>query len=183
MPDKNHDAFSRLYQEQLAFLETFPAARNELLDFHYKDRLDDYLTAIDGFSGRKLFITAKSGNEAASLIRRSLLLSDVVLFSVDSFIGSPKLALLPISDDVSSPVLGLSSVIDPKGRQAVAPAAVFMTGALVSMLAAEEKGERTELLGASWSGQDAKNWERTMFVRLAEELKSLLLVRKPQTQI
>jgi hypothetical protein len=171
MPKDIYTTFSRLHRAQSALIGTFPEARTELLDFHYKDQLDQYLAAIDGFKGRKLLITAESEKEAASLIRRSLLLSDLVLFSVDSFIGHPALALLPISDQMASPVLGASEMLDPStGRRTFATSQVFMAGMGLMMASASEAGERVQILGTSWSGTESKAWERTTFARLADEV-------------
>jgi hypothetical protein len=171
MPKDIYSTFRSLHKAQSTLIGTFPKARTELLDFHYKDQLDEYLGAIDRFKGRKLLITAESEKDAASLIRRSLLLSDLVLFSVDSFIGHPALALLPISDEMASPVLGASAMLDPStGRHTFATAVVFMAGTSLRMASAAEAGERVQILGTSWSGTGSKAWERTKFARLADEV-------------
>ncbi|MGD1277495.1 MAG: hypothetical protein ABR964_09745 [Tepidisphaeraceae bacterium] len=167
-----NDAFSSLYKKQTALLTTFPKARSELLDFHYKDQLDQYLFAIDHFTGRKLFIIAKSEPEAASLIRRSLLLSDLLLFNVESFIAHPALGLLPISDDVASPVLGAIAMIDPHGRSGFASAAAFMYANVTQMTLAAKAGERAEILGSPWSATESDGWQRTMFTRLSDEMQN-----------
>jgi hypothetical protein len=174
MTPRDYNSLVRLYQQQSELIASFPKARSELIDFHYKDRLDSYLEAIDGFNGRKLFLAADSSHEAASLIRRSLLLSDLIVFSVDSFIGHPALALVPISDELASPILGASAMLDPAtGDYTFAPAAVFMTGIGLSMISAAESSEKIQVLGTSWSASGTNGWERTMFARLADEMKDV----------
>jgi hypothetical protein len=166
--------FVELYRSQTELLDTLPDATNELLDFHYKHRLDDYRSAIEAFPGRTLFLAAASEMEAAALIRRSLLISDLLLFSVDSYIGRPRLGLLPISDEVASPVLGLGSAINAQtGQNFVPTASAWYQAMALHMLSAKDRGESADLLGTSWSASDSPEWERTMFVRLADELRDV----------
>jgi len=170
MNDHAIEAVARLNGELYDRIASFPPARTELVDFHYKDTVEDYVTAITSFSGRKLILCTSNGVEAAKAIRRAVLLSDVVVFTVTSHIGSPTLSLVPIQDDVASPVLGASAVVDSATREPrFATPQEYLQGMALMMASEPESSSVVKLLGRPFNSTDRPAWHRTAFSRTAQD--------------
>jgi len=170
MNDDAIEAVSRLNGELYERIASFPPARTELVDFHFKDAVEDYVNAITSFSGQKLMLCASNGAEAARAIRRAVLLSDVVVFTVASHIGSPALSLLPIGDAVASPALGASAALDSAtGKPRFATPHEYLQGMAIMMATEPESSSVVQLLGRPFNSTDKPAWHRTAFSRTAQD--------------
>lgn len=149
---------SKLYER----IASFPQAKTEIADFHFKDTVENYVTAITSFTGEKLVLTAPNSLEAAAAIRRAVLLSDLVVFTVTSHIGHPALALFPIGDDVASPVLGTPSCLDlaTGGRRLLTPQEYM---SMKIMTEPASSSVVAQLLGRPFNSADEPAWHRTVF--------------------
>jgi len=79
-------------------ISTFPQARGELVDFYFKSEFENYLSAIQSVSGQTLFLSATNADQIKLAIRRLILISDLIVFNVHSYIGSGKICFFPIPD-------------------------------------------------------------------------------------
>lgn len=157
-----------LNQQMFGLVSSFPRATSELVDFHFKSTVDQYLDAIAAVSARKIFVASEDSSLMESSLRRVLLLADVVVFNCASYVRSPGLSFFPIPDEFRSPVLGLAPVLDPEMRSPRPPKPVEVAY-LVSLLTqkALESSAPIRLLGMEWTG-DARGWERSEFTRTSE---------------
>jgi hypothetical protein len=158
----NADLFDRI--------ASFPRARTELADFHFKHAVEDYIAAITAFGDEKLLVSAPNTVEATNAIRRAVLLSDLIVLRVASHLGPPAICLLPIGDDVASPVLGASAAIDPAtGEQRFATPEEYMIGMGAMAIAQPESSSTVDLLGRPFNSPDEPSWHRTIYSRTSQE--------------
>ena len=156
-------------------MASHPPAKNELLDFHLKHSADEYIKALKAFSGNKLLIGANDGAEASRLIRRAAIVADVVVLRVASHLCNPSLSLVPIEDDLASPVLGLASAIDSTtGKERVANPSEYLYGMGV-LAATQPAGPATlEMLGRPFDSTLEPTWHATTFSRTSRAFKNAL---------
>jgi hypothetical protein len=160
-----------LAAELFGLLNSFPPARAELFDFHFKSCVEDYVAAIQTTPGRKVLITADHHQHLASSIRRLLLMTDVMVISSADATARSGLSFFPISDNVASPVLGLQTVMDEGCKdRPISPAEVAYTTGLLAELA-KERNTPASILGVPWDAQET-GWRRTMFTRTSEPFKN-----------
>ena len=100
-----------LNRSMYKLISSFPKAHGELVDFHFKSEFENYLSAIQSVSGQTLFVSASNADEIMSAIRRLILVSDLIVFNVHSYIGTGKICFFPIPDTTRSPVLGMMPVL------------------------------------------------------------------------
>jgi hypothetical protein len=101
-----------LAAELFGLLDSFPPARAELFDFHFKSSVEDYVAAIRTTPGRKVLITADHHLHLASSLRKLLLMTNVMVISSADATTRSGFSFFPISDKVKSPVLGLQAISD-----------------------------------------------------------------------
>ncbi len=168
--EHNRKRLAALNQALFDLVATFPKAKTELVDFHIKHSVEDYIESIREFPGRKAIRIVGSPVEAAGAIRRGLIAADLVCFSVDEWVKPSGYSVFPISDELASPVLGASASIDPKtgSRLGFAPARDWLVAMVAKMIASADVSSETALLAADWSGKGTSRWNRTMSSRLAD---------------
>ncbi|MDZ4756399.1 MAG: hypothetical protein SGJ11_18145 [Phycisphaerae bacterium] len=150
---------------------TMPKARSELIDFHFKHAVDEYLKAIQSAPGTKAVTVVADSRDAASAIRRAMIVADLVTFNVESYLGHPAIALLPIGDDVRSPVLGASEAIDAAtGRRGLASVETWMYAVAIGAIPAAVSSDGAVLLGTDWTKSGPPRWQRTVFARLSDSV-------------
>ena len=151
-------------------IESFPRAKSELVDFYFKHAVDDYVAAITSFDGEKLVISAKDTAEAIRAVRRAAVLSDLVALRVASHLGAPAICLFPIGDDIASPVLGASAVLDPAtGKHRFATPQEYMMGMGLMAMSQPESSSTVNLLGRPFNSSDEPSWCRTVYSRTSQE--------------
>jgi hypothetical protein len=153
-------------------ISTFPQARGELVDFHFKSEFDNYLSAIQSASGQTLFVSATNTEDMKSAIRRLILVSDLIVFNVQSYTGPGKICFFPIPDNTRSPVLGLMSVLDPELKKERPPKPVEVAY-LLSTLGSRslQTGSPEGILGIEWS-PEARGWQQSQFTRTSEPYRN-----------
>jgi hypothetical protein len=162
LADLNADLFDRI--------ASFPPAKTELVDFHFKHAVEDYVAAITSFGGEKLVVSAADTAEATRAIRRTVLLSDMVILRVASHLGPPAICLVPISDDVASPALGASAALDPStGKYRFATPQEYMLGMGMMAMQDPESSSTVKLLGRPFNSPDSPSWHRTAYSRTSQD--------------
>jgi hypothetical protein len=160
-----------LAAELFGLLDSFPPARAELFDFHFKSCVEDYVAAIQTTPGRRVLITADHHLHVGSSLRKLLLMTDVMVISSADATARSGFSFFPISDKVRSPVLGLQAISDD-GRtyRPPSPAEVSYATFLIAELA-KERNTPASILGVPWDAQET-GWRRTMFTRTSEPFKN-----------
>lgn len=154
-------------------IASFPPARTELVDFWFKHAVESYVAAILSVEGQKLVISASNSADAASAIRRAALLADLVVVRVRSHIGRPVLSLLPLEDNLASPVLGAATEVDPStGQHKFLSPVEYMYGNSLMILSQPESSAVVHLLGRPFDSQAEPSWERTVFSRTSQEFRN-----------
>ena len=82
MEDKALKAVAALNCGLYEHIASFPPARTELVDFYFKHAVEAYVEAIQSMSGQTLVLSARTSADATAAIRRTALLSDLVVFRV-----------------------------------------------------------------------------------------------------
>lgn len=165
-------ALGKLNQQLYNLVSSFPEARSELVDFHFKHATAEYLDAIHKISGQKLLLNAHNPRAIRRSLPMAMVLADTIFFDCAEYIGSPSIALLPISDELASPVLGLSSMIDPNtGKEVVADPQTVVYAMTLGAERARETCDPFRFFGADWSA-GSEGWKRTKFGRTSESLKN-----------
>lgn len=156
-----------LNRQMFHLASSFPRATSELIDFHFKSTVDQYLDAFAAVGTRKIFLASKDPSEVTGYLRRTLLLADVIVFNCASYVRAPALSFFPIADDFRSAVLGLAPVVDPEsGARPPKPVEVaYLTTALARK--ALDSSADVRLLGMEWS-KSGGGWERSHFTRTSE---------------
>ncbi len=170
--DQYQDRLGDLNQNMFRLVSSFPQAASELVDFHFKSTIEQYLDAIAAVGGRKVLLVSRDSEEVKNTLRKVLLLSNLVVFNCGSYVRSPALSFFPIPDEFHSPVLGLTPVLDPDTRKYRPPKPVEVAY-LVSALAqkAIESSTSIRLLGIEWNGS-GRGWERSEFTRTSEPYRN-----------
>ncbi len=144
---------------------TMPKARTELVDFYFKDKIDEYVRAIQVAPGRKTVSVVASSADASTAIRRAMIVADLVTFNVDAYIQAPALALLPIPHDFASSIFVLMAMQQTGSDGPWRPISLeawlltmesIATGKIDPSLAAQ-------LFGTEWTREGTPRWERTQF--------------------
>ena len=170
MEDKARKAVAALNRGLYEHIASFPRARTELVDFYFKHAVESYVAAIQTMPGQTLVISAPTSADATAAIRRAALLCDVVVLRVASHIGNPALALLPIGDEVASPVLGAMAIIDPAtGKYRFPTPQEYMYSMSLRILAEPESSSVVNLLGRPFNSGAAPEWHRTTFSRTSQD--------------
>lgn len=161
-----------LNKQMYKLIASFPKARGELVDFHFKSEFENYLSAIQSTAGRSLFVTANDTDQMRAAIRRLVLLSDMIVFNTHSYTGSGKISFFPIPDRTRSPVLGLMPVLDPVSKKHRPPKPVEV-GSLLSLLGTRslQTGSPEGILGIEWSA-GTPGWQQSNFTRTTEPYKN-----------
>lgn len=170
-----------LNRKMFSLVSSFPKTRGELIDFHYKSYFDEYLDAIKVFSGRKMLIFGDTVDDTRSIIRRLMLISDSIIFNVNTYSRSPKISIFPIPDDVRSPVLGLMRLIVPASaapnttldhfRSPERAADTIRDTIRYFDSHAMEYKTPDSFFGHEWNQPDSY-WERTAFTRTGDAYKN-----------
>ncbi|MEO8381689.1 MAG: hypothetical protein ABI779_18655 [Acidobacteriota bacterium] len=169
--DAPHETLPALAAELFGLLDSFPPARVELFDFHFKSCVEDYVAAIQRTPGRKVLIKADRHLDVASSLRKLLLMTDVMVISSADATARSGLSFFPVSDKIRSPVLGLQAVMD-EGRKYRPPSpaeVAYLTFLLVEL--AKERNTPASILGVPWNAQET-GWRRTMFTRTSEPFEN-----------
>jgi len=163
-----------LNEQLFDLVDSFPRANTELMDFHFKSTVDDYLDAVKNTAGRKALVLAEDSAQASLALRRLLLVADLVIFNCSSYAISPKISFFPIPDETKSPVLGMISVVDPENRRPrpPRPVEVAYVSAVLANKALNSSAE-IRLLGIHWDGTQ-QGWERSDFTRTSEPYQNEL---------
>lgn len=172
MSSTDTDKVGSLNEQLFDLVDSFPRANTELMDFHFKSTVDDYLDALASTPGRKALVLAEDPEQASRALRRLLLVADLVIFNCASYAISPKISFFPIPDEATSPVLGMISVVDPENRRPRPPRPVEV--AYVSAVLAQKalhSSAKVRLLGIHWDGTQ-QGWERSDFTRTSEPYRN-----------
>lgn len=157
-----------LNKQMFELVASSPDARGPLFDFHFKSEFENYLSAIQNASGRKLFVSATNTNQLRHTIRQLVLLADLIVFNAHSYTGSGKISLFPIPDKVRSPVLGLNTVLDPSTEKERSPTPREITYLLASLGSRSlETGTPEGILGIEWT-PGTPGWKQSYFTRTSE---------------
>lgn len=158
-----------LAAELFGLLDSFPPARAELFDFHFKSCVEDYVAAIQATPGRKVLIAADHHLHVGASLRKLLLMTDVMVISSADATARSGLSFFPIADAVASPVLGVQAITDfREGRKlrVPTPAEVAYTTVVLAELA-KDRNTPASILGVPWNPQET-GWRRTIFTRTSE---------------
>ena len=153
-------------------ISSFPQARGELVDFHFKSEFENYLSAIQSVSGRTLLVTATNTDQIRTAIRRLVLVSDTIVFNTQSYTGSGKISFFPIPDKTRSPVLGLMSGLDSTSNKERPPKPVEVAY-LLSILGSRslKSGSPEGILGIEWT-PGTPGWQQSHFTRTSEPYRN-----------
>jgi len=166
--DQARGRLANLNQGMFRLISSFPQATSELVDFHFKSTVEEYVDAITTAGGRKVLMVSRNASDIAANLRKVLLLSDLVVFNCESYVRSQGLSFFPITDEFRSPVLGLAPILDTGTRKYRPPKPVeiaYLATALAQK--ALECPAPIRLLGIEWSGT-SRGWERSEFTRTSE---------------
>jgi hypothetical protein len=161
-----------LNRDLFRFIDKFPRAAAEAIDFFYKSEYEKFLSALQVREPESIAIVASSESQLESQLRRFLLLSDVVVFNVATYSTEPQPMLLPVPDDLVNPILGVNSIIDSESMKPRFPKPVELYQAMMTMHAVGKAGESaSDFLGFEW-GRTGHEWRRTMYSRTSESYKN-----------
>jgi hypothetical protein len=161
-----------LNRELFSLVDSFPRARWELMDYHFKSNLDGYLDVIQRAEGRKTLVFAETDADMLAAIRRLMLISDTIVFNVNTYLDKPVVSIFPIPDKDKSPVLGLTPVLDPGTGSYRVPRPVEVVSMLSMVDALAQKTDRKDtVLGYEWGRPDSA-WQRSNFTRTSEPFRN-----------
>lgn len=156
----------------LHFINKFPRAAVEAIDFFYKSEYDRFVETLRARERQTIAIIASSEVELEKLVPKFLLISDLLVFNIATYSSQPKPMLLPIPDDLASPILGVNAVTDPDSKQPRFPTPAEMHYVMVLMHARGAAGENgSDFLGFEW-GRQGFEWRRTHYTRTSEPYKN-----------
>lgn len=160
-----------LAAELFELMNSFPPARAELVDFHFKSSVENYLDALHQVGGRKILVAAGNHTDITSSLRRLLLFADVVVVACEDAVAKSGLSFFPVPDDFKSPVLGLQSVMDEnqKLRPPSPREVAYLTTLLVQR--AQEQQSSASILGVEWI-PGGRGWQRTFYTRTSEPFRN-----------
>lgn len=161
-----------LNADLLGFIDKFPRATAESIDFYYKSEYEKFVAVLKAHDGKSIAVVSSSEVEMDQLLRRFLLLSDIVVFNIGTYSQEPKPMLLPIPDDVASPVLGVNTIIDSHTRvpRFPTPAELLYTVTLLHSKGTAGKAA-SDFLGFEW-GREGFEWRRTSYTRTSQPYKN-----------
>jgi len=164
-------ALPHLAAELFELVDSFPPARAELVDFHFKSCVENYLDALHHAGGRKILVAAGSHADITASLRRLLLLADVVVVACEDAVAKSGLSFFPVPDDLKSPVLGLQAVMDE--NQKLRPPRPVEVAYLTTLLAqkAQEQQTSASILGVEWT-PGGRGWQRTFYTRTSEPFRN-----------
>ena len=169
--DKGQARLVALNRQMQDLVSSFPRATSELIDFHFKSTVDEYLRGIQQVRGRKLLLVSETPSQIRESLPKVLLLGDLIMFNCAAYMGAPALSFFPISDDHRSPALGMMASIGPDGRATPPrPVEVAYLAAVLSQRTIESP-EPVRLLGCEWI-KSGKRWERSEFTRTSEPFQN-----------
>lgn len=163
-----NNSIKNLNRKMFSLVSSFPKASGELIDFHYKSYFEEYIESLQNNTGRKLMVFANSVDELSSMIRKLMLLSDSIIFNINTYSTSPKITIFPIPDDTKSPVLGITPVLDPVTHQNIIPSPAVVAYAITTFSScAIESKIPDSIFGYEWNRPDSA-WQRSSFTRTSE---------------
>lgn len=152
-----------------------PEARVPLIDFHFKSSFDDYLDAIKDVTGRKMLVFSNSVDDMRATIRRLMLISDSMMFNINTYDSAPHLSVFALPDSLASPVLGVAPIIVPGDNDTIIsrlPTASEMAEILIQIMEHPQDFDNPEsILGFEWNHQNT-GWQRTQFARVSDPLSN-----------
>jgi hypothetical protein len=161
-----------LNREFLGFLAKFPPAAAEAIDFFYKSEYDNFVATFQRRERESIAIVARSESELESLLRRFLLLADLVIFNVATYMPEPQPMVLPLPDELASPVLAVNSVMDPASHKQRFPTPAEMLLVIAGMHGMGKAGDSaSDFLGFEW-GRTGYEWRRTTYTRTSTPFKN-----------
>jgi len=156
----------------LGFIDKSPRATAENIDFYYKSEYEKCVAALKAHDGKSIAIVSPSEVEMDQLLRRCLLLTDIVIFNVATYSQEPKPMLLPVPDDVASPVLGVNTIIDSHTRVPRFPTPSELLYVVTLLHSRGTAGEEaSDFLGFEW-GREGFEWRRTTYTRTSQPYKN-----------
>lgn len=161
-----------LNSELFHFIDKFPRAAVEAIDFFYKSSYDSFVDTLRARERQTIAIIAPSEVELEKLLPRFLLISDLLVFNISTYSSQPKPMLLPVPDDLASPVLGIHAITDSDSKQPRVPTPAEMYYIVVLMHARGAAGENgSDFLGFEW-GRQGFEWRRTSYSRTSQPYKN-----------
>ena len=157
-------SIKNLNSQLFKLIDSFPKARWELLDFHFKTHYSEYIEAIENVRGRKITIFSQSLDDFYFSIKPLLLLSDTIIFNFNDYHDSPYISIFPIPDKFISPALGVNPILDPQTRKYR-----FPKPAAIKLFSSKVINEKIpdSIFGYEWNRPES-SWQLTKFTKTSE---------------